>query len=393
MHKVAITSIQSAFKEIKHFCPDEWDGDYRAAGREAIKRILEDRMISYREAYLEELHVLGIDDRCNGYYLRHLLTELGDIGLSVPRSRTFSASRIFDQFARRSSRIDRMILLAFVLGLSTRKVSEVLLPVLGEPISPQTVSRIVTQLDDVVASYHKRALSDSYRVLILDGVVIKRKTGVGAQKRTVLVALGIREDSRKEVIDFCQVQGESQSAWEGFLSDLYRRGLKGENLKLIITDGGKGLLAALPLVYGQVPVQRCWAHKTRNILNYVKRSDQAAVKKDLHKISHAKDITRAQQAVRGFIEKWQGQYPEATKCLSRDLIELLTFHKVHIDLKPSEMRTTNAIERRFREVRRRTRPMGTFSDRTSVERIMFAVFTYENKKEGVATLFPLTHNN
>jgi hypothetical protein len=96
----------------------------------------------------------------------------------------------------------------------------------------------------------------------------------------------------KEIIDFRQVYGESQSAWEAFLQDLYRRGLEGQSLKLIIIDGGKGLLAALPLVYGDVPIQRCWAHKTRNVLNYVKRADQKKVKRDLHRISHARIFER-----------------------------------------------------------------------------------------------------
>ncbi len=392
MQKIMVTSIQSAFKEIKHFCPEEWEGEYMLAAREAIKRIVQTRMVEYRDAQLAELLSQDVEDRCNGFYPRHLLTEVGDIELLVPRARTFSAADILNQFARRSTNVDRMILLSFVLGLSTRKVSLALLPVLGEPVSPQTVSRVASQLDEAVATYHKRSLSDKYQVLLLDGVVIKRKSGIGAQKRTILVAFGIRKDGKKEIIDFKQVQGESQSAWEGFLSDLYKRGLTGESLKLIITDGGKGLLAALPLVYGQVPVQRCWAHKTRNILNYVKRADQEAVKKTLHKITHAKNLKEAQQAAQRFIEKWEGQYPKATQCLSKDLIELLTFFEIKVNLEPTGLRTTNAIERRFREVRRRTRPMGTFSDRTSVERILFAVFIHENQKEGVATPFLLTHN-
>lgn len=385
MQKIMLTSIQSAFKEIKHFCPEEWEGDYMMAARDAIKRIVQTRMIEYRDSQLAELLSHDVVDRCNGFYPRHLLTEVGDIELLVPRTRTFSAADIFNQFARRSTNVDRMILLSFILGLSTRKVSLALLPVLGEPVSPQTVSRVASQLDEAVATYHKRSLSDKYQVLLLDGVVIKRKSGVGAQKRTILVAFGIRQDGKKEIIDFKQVQGESQSAWEGFLSDLYKRGLTGDSLKLIITDGGTGLLAALPLVYGLVPIQRCWAHKTRNILDYVKKADREAVKKSLHRITHAKNHKEAQQAAKGFIAKWDGQYPKATKCLSKDLIELLTFLTIKVNLEPTELRTTNAIERRFKEVRRRTRPMGTFSDRTSVERILFAVFIHENHKEGVAT--------
>jgi len=112
---------------------------------------------------------------------------------------------------------------------------------------------------------------------------------------------------------------ESQAEWEGFLNDLYQRGLKAGNLKLIVTDGGKGLRAALPLVFGHIPVQLCWAHKTRNVLDKVRRFDQVAVKKDLHRISHAPNLAVAHRAAQRFIARWQKPYPQATLCLSRDL--------------------------------------------------------------------------
>ena len=220
-------------------------------------------------------------------------------------------------------------------------------------------------------------------------MVLKHRTGVGALRRPVLVALGITAEGKRELIDFRQAFSESQAEWEGFLNDLYRRGLKGEKLKLIVTDGGTGLKAALPLVFGQIPVQLCWAHKTRNVLDKVRRVDQEVVKKDLHRISHASSLG-AQTSAQQFIARWQKPYPQATSCLARDLCQLLTFLRVRLNLPAVALRTTNAIERRFREVKRRTRPMGTFSDHTSIDRILFAVFSYENYKEGTATPFLLT---
>lgn len=388
-----ILSIKKAFKEIKPFCMDSWEGDYRTAAREALKQILEGRMKNAIDAYLEHLSMQELPDRRNGSYRRHLLTELGDIQLQVPRTRTFNPIGILQRFARRAVQVERMILMAFVLGLSTRKVSLALLPVLGEPISASSVSRIAKQLDSAVSAYHRRPLRDQYQVLILDGVVLKRRTGAGAQKRVVLVALGIREDGKKEIIDFRQAASESQSAWEGFLNALYHRGLIGSKLKLILTDGGSGLRAALPLIYGLVPLQRCWAHKTRNVLNCVKKIDQPAVKKDLHRISYSRNELCAQRAAKQFAMNWQERYPKAVSCLLSDLPELMTFFKVDLPLRTEELRTTNAIERRFREVRRRTRPMGTFSDITSIDRILFAVFTYENHQQEVGAPFLLTQNS
>jgi transposase-like protein len=394
MLPATITKIQQAFKEIKHMAIDTWQEECRLAARRAMKEVLETRMHNTIDTHLEQMRTTGLPDRRNGSFSSHLLTEVGDLELRIPRTRTFSARVLLKRFARRTASIERTILMAFLLGLSTRKVGPALLSILGEPVSPSTVSQIAKQLDQSVEAYHQRAVADHYEVLVLDGIVMRRKTGVGAQRRTMLVALGIKADGKKEIIDFRQVVGESQSAWEGFMNHLHGRGLTGESLKLIVVDGGKGLLAALPLVYGHVPIQRCWTHKTRNVLNYVKRADQQRVKRSLHRISHARNLREAQRAAQRFVARWKASYPKAVDCLEKDLADLLTFLEVKTQLPLSVIRTTNAIERRFVEVRRRSRPMGTFSDRTSMERILFSVFTYENLKQRTATPFLLlTQNN
>jgi transposase-like protein len=202
-----------------------------------------------------------------------------------------------------------------------------------------------------------------------------------------LVALGITPDGKKEVIDFRISHAESHTAGETFLHDLYQRGLTGEGLDLIITDGGKGLLAALPFTYPHIALQRCWVHKTRNVMNYVRKRDWGAVKKDLHRISYAKGIREAQSALKQFCQKWDPLYPKAVISLKNNEEELLAFFQIRDASLWPGVRTTNAIERRFREVRRRTRPMGVFSDRTSMERILYAVFAYENMKEKTWTPF------
>jgi hypothetical protein len=108
-------------------------------------------------------------------------------------------------------------------------------------------------------------------------VVLARKTGAGAIRRPVLVALGLRPDGKKEVIDFCPAQSKSAAEWERFLGDLIRRGLDGDALEMICVDGGSGLLAALPTALPGTSVQRCWAHKMRNVLGRVRRADQPVV--------------------------------------------------------------------------------------------------------------------
>src|SRR5512138_2581709 len=364
-----------------------WGEDYRSATRGALATILQAQMRMRLDQYLEEWGRLEAQDRYNGSYSRQLLTELGGIELAVPRTRQLSAMRVLQAYARRSPQVDRMIMACFVLGLSTRKVGRALLPVLGEPVSPSTVSRVARLLDTAVAAFHARRLRDHYRVLILDGVVLARRTGMGALRRPVLVALGITPDRKKEIIDFRMAEGESALAWEGFLTDLYRRGLEGKALELICVDGGSGLHAALPVTLPSVPVQLCWAHKTRNVLDRVKDGDREAVRRALHRISHARNVVQARHQARLFASAWESLYPRAVACLRQSLDLLLAFFRFDDPDWRLATRTTNAIERKFVEVRRRTRPMGVFSDSNSIERILYAVFTHENINQGCGAPF------
>ena len=223
---VTIRSLPRAFELVKGMQAQglEWGEGYRSLGRDAIGAILRGQMEQLIDEHLDRMAALDQADRRNGSYPRHLLSELGDIELSVPRTRRFAPTAVLRAYARRPEQVDRMILACFVLGLSTRKVGEALLPILGRPISPMTVSTVAKQLDRVVVAFHARPLTQSYRVVMLDGVVLARKTGAGALKRPVLVALGLRPDGKKEVIDFRLAASESAAEWERFLGDLIRRG-------------------------------------------------------------------------------------------------------------------------------------------------------------------------
>jgi putative transposase len=389
-----ITSLPMAFEIVKAMQADglDWSEGYRPLGRQALQEIIEDQMAAAVDRHLDQLTADDAADRRNGYYRRHLLTELGDIELNVPRTRRYSPVEVLRAYARRTREIDRVILAGFVLGLSTRKVGETLLALLGRAVSASTVSQVAKTLDAAVAAFHRRPLHNRYKALMLDGVVLARKTGAGALRRPVLVALGLRHDGKKEIIDFRLAASESAIEWEHFLADLYRRGLTGEGLDMICVDGGSGLLAALPSVFHGIPVQRCWAHKIRNVLNKVQMADQPAVKRALHKIMNAANAPAARAAARRFADRFEHRCPAAVACLRNDLDELLTCFRYKAEDDRRAVRTTNAIERRFREVRRRTRPMGTFQDKTSMDRILFAVFTHENKSQGVSTPFLLTQN-
>ena len=397
--KATVRNVNRALKEINAF---EWEGDYRAEARNHLKVLLEERVDEELELYLgrakyERREEGDPEDYRNGVYLRHLLVEIGDLILRIPRSRKGFVSRVLEAYRRRSRSVDQLIMACFVLGMSTRKVSTALFSFLGERVSASTVSEVAKRLEHAVRRYHERKLGDGYRFLFFDGVVLKQKGAAKVQKKIILCVYGVSWEGKKEMIDFLLATSESQNAWEGFLRDLYGRGLEGKRCELITTDGGNGLRNALEVVYPRIPRQHCWAHKTRNVLDKVKKVDQEKVKKDLHWISHAKNRQAATQAYWSFCQKYRKAYPGAVKSLESEIEDLLSLYQVKLSAKERrdldaketqkaqmalwrKIRTTNLIERAFREVKRRTRPMGVFGNRSSMERILYAVFFHYNSK-------------
>jgi putative transposase len=408
--KATTRNVNRALKEINAF---EWEGDYRAEARNRLKELLEEKMDAELEQYLgrakhERKEKEDREDYRNGSYLRHLLTEIGDLILRMPRSRKGFVSRVLEAYKRRARSVDQLIMACFVLGMSTRKVSTALLSLLGERVSASTVSEVAKKLDHAVRRYHERKLEDGYRFLFFDAVVLKQKGAAKVQRKVILCVYGITWEGKKEMIDFLLASSESQNAWEGFLRDLHERGLEGKLCEMITTDGGNGLRNALEVVYPRIDRQHCWAHKTRNVLDKVKKVDHEKVKKDLHRISHGKNRQAATGAYWSFCQKYRKAYPGAVRSLESEIEDLLSFYQVKLstkerqglgakDLQRAQMvlwrkiRTTNLIERAFREVKRRTRPMGVFVNRDSMERILYAVFFHYNSKGQEVPSFLFTH--
>jgi transposase-like protein len=215
----------------------------------------------------------------NGYYERDFVTRLGTLRLRVARTRekSFLPSGL-ERFQRRAEEVAMLIREAFLRGISTRQVGRVVAIVTGEVVSATTVSKLTRDLDDAVKQFHEARLRDDYAYLFLDGVSLRVRRPAGRKRVQMLVAYGVRRDGTRHLLAFLRSQGESQADWEGLLQDLYRRGLEGQQLGLIVTDGCPGLAAAIPTVYPRVRHQRCWVHKMRNILEKVRKSDYDEVK-------------------------------------------------------------------------------------------------------------------
>ncbi len=354
--------------------------------KDTMRICLEEEMTEYTQSKPYQRTNSRLDYR-NGYYYRNLDTELGPIDeLKVPRSRLgLFRTKVFEYYQRRQKAVNQAICNVFLAGVSTRDVSSAIRPILETGFSASCVSRVTKSLGKKVKEFHKRKLLDEYQFLFLDGITLSVKGSLKAAKKLILVAYGITMFGRKELISFRLAPSESQAAWEAFLNDLYKRGLKGDNLKLVITDGCAGLRAALDTVYAYTKRQHCWVHKLRNVAKYLRKSDQEEVLKEAKKIYKADTKREAVRLFKSWKNRWKRRYPDAVKCIEKDLDELLSFLELPLPKqhkKPirTRIRTTNVIERSFREIRRRTRPMSCFNNQDSVNRIIYAIFTRLNTK-------------
>ena len=368
-------------EQFQHFVEETKGGlwnDIYGKTRQYWNQALELESARLRDVYMRCDSYQRADDRQdyrNGSYERSFETRLGELRLKIARTRkkTFLPPLI-QMFQRRSEEVLLLIREAFLRGLSTRQVGRVVASIGIEPLSAQTVSQLTRNLDAMVQVFHQQPLQDEWAYLFLDGVSLRIRRPSGRKRLQMLVAYGVRRDGTRQLLAFLRSQGESQSAWEGLLGDLFRRGIQGHHLQLIVTDGCPGLAAAIQTVFPRVPHQRCWAHKMRNILDRVRRRDRSAVKQDAQAIYQAENRRSA----------------EIVASLDQDLPCLLPFFAFPPHLR-RKLRTTNVIERCFVEVRRRTRPMVCFVNLASMERIIFAIFHRFNQDWKNHTLRSFTH--
>lgn len=318
-----------------------------------------------------------------GYSRITIKTSLGAIEIKRPRLRAQTyLSKILPLYAKTEKYLLDLIANLYLVGVTTRKMAKGLESILGKAgISAGSVSIITNRVKERIGEFHRRIQEDKYVFLYLDGITITVQGIDGkGRKYQLLVAYGVDYRGIKELIDFMPVRSESAENWTGFLFQLYERGLKGKRLRLVIVDGGKGLSNGLDEVYPRVIRQRCWAHKLRNVATYLKKKDEEECLRGAKEIYKAKSLKHARKQFRRWKAAWEKVYPKAVECIEKDLDELLTFFlfdKSHWRC----LRTTNPIERVFKEFRRRTGVMDNhLPNMDSCEKIFFVVTEFMNER-------------
>ena len=313
------------------------------------------------------------EDYRSGYYKRRLLTTYGLIDdIKVPKARKLRPTfKAFDKYQQRHQQFDQMILLSLILGFSTRKQKQFFEQFFKASVSATTASKLLRKLEEDLRTYRSKPIEDNYVYLILDAIWIHIKE-INIKNRPVLFALGITENEEKHILGFRLARSESEQEWLSFLNDLYRRGLEGKNLKLIISDNCSGIKSALNFVYPYTPLQLCVVHKLRNILSKIKKKKKH--KKELIKqaseIFKAKDREKAIIRIKKFLKEWEGKEPSVCKCLQKDLQDYLKFYEFPPELR-DKLKSTNVLERILREIRRIAKRVGYFQNQRSLELFIF----------------------
>jgi putative transposase len=311
-------------------------------------------------------------DHRNGTYTRNLGTAMGELkDLPVPRTRKGFRTQLFERYKRRQAELDDSICDMFVYGVSAEKVGQTLETLSGSRPSPSTVSRVFHTLEAEFEEWKRRPLQSHYLYVIADGTYFSVIYDGQGAKMPILAVIGIDETGKREVLGFCTGDRENQQAWEALLDNLKERGLK--QVDLWITDGGKAMIQAIESKFLNAKRQRCVRHKMENVLGCVPREQHDQVYPELRAIFYQDSLEKAQQTAAAFLLKYQTIYPSACDCLRRDLDDCLTFYQFPQNHWRS-IRTSNAIERLFLEVKKRSHKMAAaFRNENSCLLLFYAV--------------------
>jgi len=317
----------------------------------------------------------------NGHRDRQVSCGAGIIEVPVPRvsdtEETFH-SQLLEAWQRRSKLLKETIPLLYVEGLSTRDFKRALKPLWGKSgLSRSSVSRANKALKEAFNNWRRRDLSlEEIIYLFLDGIYLGVR-GNSRGKEAVLVAHGITRQGKRVVLHLSLGGKESTESWKGALNDLVERGLR--QPQLITIDGNPGLLRAIKEVWPEVARQRCVVHRIRNVMARIPRKRQDEVGKAVHRVFYAACLDDARDEARQFLSRYRREFPTACEVLAKHLEECLTFYRFP-ERHWKHIRTSNVIERSFKEVKRRTRVVGRFPNEVSALVMVFSLLEEERMK-------------
>ena len=366
-----------AIKKPERFVDDPISDILRQGARDLLAHALEAEIEIFLNQYKDLRDETGLQRIVRNCYLpeRQIQTGIGPVPVEVPRTRDRSLqeservsfrSAILPPYLRKTRSMEQLIPWLYLKGVSTGDFSDALAALVGKDapgLSAPTISRLKTVWQQEFQQWQKRNLSEKrYVYFWADGIYCNVRMD---DKQCLLVIMGATADGVKELVAIEGGFRESEMSWKQLLLDLKSRGLTTAP-QLAIGDGALGFWKALSKVYDGTRWQRCWVHKTANVLNNLPKSLQSNAKSKLHQIWQAANKDEAARHFNDFVNTYEAKYPKAAQCLEKDRDALFTFYDF-----PAEhwrhIRTTNPIESTFATVRLRTNKVrGCFSASTVI---------------------------
>jgi putative transposase len=352
----------------KHEFEHDVKMDVEARVREGVKavleEVLEEEMTQHLQAGYRELTPTRKGER-NGRYVRNLLTPAGKIErLEVPRDREGEfVTEVFERYKRMTGDVEEAVLEMYLSGISVRKIAGVTEALSRVKVGKDAVSRIARRLEEEQKAWRERSLEEkNYPYLYLDATYLKVRWGASVTSMALLVCVGVDEEGFREVLAVEVAGSEKGVAYASLLRGLVDRGLRG--VRLVLSDDHEGIKSAVARELPGVGWQRCVVHFERNVLSSVPAGAMSEVAEDLKAIFKVRRQRTARALAEEFIEFYGGRFPKAVSVFEAGIEEALTYLS-YPGSHHARLRTTNMLERLFKEVKRRTRVVGVFPNETS----------------------------
>ena len=349
----------------------EVDGDFLRRGIALLTRMLMEMEVSQQIGAERYQRAEERQAYRNGYRERPWETRVGEIPLRIPKLRSGSYFPSFLEPRRRAERaLLAVIQTAYVEGVSTRKVDDLVRALGLTGIDKSKVSRVCKELDEGVEEFRNRPLEADYPYLWLDALYLKVRQNHRIVNMAVVIAIGVRESGEREILAVDVGASEDEAFWKAFLRRLVSRGLKG--VKLVISDAHEGLKGAVAAVLAGTAWQRCRVHFMRNVLTHVRKADNSMVAAAIRTIFAQPDQEAARQQLTEVVAVMKPRWPKAAEVLANGEEEVLTYMTFPVE-HWTRIYSTNPLERLNREVKRRTNVVSIFPDTGSVLRLVGSI--------------------
>jgi len=366
-----MTKPTIAFLEYLRNTGVDLDSDFLRESIVLLTRLLMEAEVSEQIGAERYERSEGRQDHRNGYRERNWETRVGDIPVRIPKLRRGSYFPSFLEPRRRAERaLIAVIQSAYVQGVSTRKVDDLVQALGLAGVDKSKVSRICKELDEAVTAFRNRPLEKEYPYLWLDGLYLKVRQNHRIVNMAVVIAIGVRESGERDILAVDLGASEEGAFWTEFLRSLVTRGLNG--VQLVISDAHKGLKEAIATVLTGATWQRCRVHFMRNVLAHIPKRDKSMVAAALRTIFAQPNQEAARQQLSEVAQAMGERWPKAADVLlagEEDVLSYMTFPPEHW----TRIYSTNPLERLNREVKRRTNVVGIFPDADAVLRLVGSV--------------------